>query len=82
MLELVAITFTQVMLRAIQQLNVMHDKYTWVPLASFGMAACEVLLVVRIVEYGFGWAVVAMGVGGASGALTAMWLHKRWRSRA
>ncbi len=81
MAELAAITFVQVMLRAIQQLNVMHDKYTWVPAASFGMAACEVLLVVRIVEYGFGWAVVAMGVGGATGALVAMALHKRIRNR-
>lgn len=79
MVELAAVTFVQVMLRAIQQLNVMHDKYAWVPAVSFGMATCEVLLVVRIVEYGFGWAVVAMGVGGASGALVAMHVHKRLR---
>lgn len=66
-------------LRAFQQLNVQHDKYGWIPMTSMLMAVCEVTIVTAIVKAGFGWVVIPLGLGGATGAILAMLIHKRLR---
>jgi hypothetical protein len=45
------------------------------------MAACEVFVIASIVKTGWGWIVLAVGLGGGLGALSAMVIHRRWRDR-
>ena len=70
--------FALIGLKAAQQLNVVHDKYLWIPLMSIGLAVTEVIVIVKIVETGF-IAVVPMIIGGVLGCWIAMYVHKRCR---
>jgi len=46
---------------------------------SFGMAATEVYVIAAIVVTGYNfWAVVGMGLGGGTGALASMYLHRKF----
>ena len=66
-------------LRALQQLNVAHHRYAWVPIVSGCLALCEVYVVATIAKQGVGWAVPILGVGATLGTWSAMYLHKRLR---
>jgi len=69
-----------VALKAFQQLNVVHDQYKWVLPVSIGMGFCEVYIIAQVATQGFGlWLALAIGLGGAVGAMFSMWLHKRMR---
>lgn len=70
-----------VFFRAIQQLNVMHDKYWWVLPTSLGMGFCEVFIISSIAMGGLPlWqAALSMGTGGGLGSMLAMLLHRRFR---
>jgi len=60
-----------------QQLNVVGGHYKMVVPFSYGMAAAEVAIVLNVVAAG--WAAVPwIGTGAALGAVTGMWLHKRY----
>ncbi len=81
-------TFIAVAAKAFQQLNVMHDVRSLVPAMTFIMATCEVIIIGNIaVEVTSGTTlgvvvtVFAMTLGGATGALSSMSLHKRLRAR-
>jgi hypothetical protein len=63
--------------KAFQQLNVLWKKYTWVPVFSFVMAACEVYIVVSIVEHRNWQTVVALGSGASLGCVLSMWAHPK-----
>ncbi len=72
--------------KAFQQLNVIHDYRKLVPVFSLIMGTCEVVLAgniaIRAVGadiWGLVFTILAMALGGASGALTSMALHKRMR---
>jgi len=72
-------SFVAVFLKCAQQLNVTKYRFKAIPFFSFGMAASEVFIVVGIVDYGATWnTVLNMAVGGALGAISAMYLEKRF----
>lgn len=83
-------SFLYILLKAFQQLSVVHHKdWRWITPVSIGMGLCEVFIMgsvaIMAVNIG-GWAPLAglgvsLGVGGAAGALTGMFLHKRMRLR-
>lgn len=83
------VNFVNIQGRAFQQLNVQHDRFLWVPVASHQMGACEVFL------WGGAGAIavqgtlldqvlyaVALGSSGTVGAWTSMYVHRRLRNRA
>lgn len=72
-------TFLAVFARAIQQLNVVYSLYWAAALTPFAIAAGDVAVILLAVEHG--WASIPwVGLGGAMGALSAMWAHKRLRT--
>lgn len=73
-------SFIFIGLKAGQQLNVVHGKYLAVFPTSMAMAVCEIFVMANVVAKGFDWYLVfAVGMGGATGCVCAMWLHKKWR---
>lgn len=68
-------------LRAFQQLNVQHNRYTWVPPTTAMMALCEVTTITSIIKIGELWAALPMAAGGTLGCWFAMWLHKKMRNK-
>jgi hypothetical protein len=74
-----AASFVFVLLKAFQQLNVVHHQVWWIMPVSFGMATCEVMVVANVATAGWGWIVLPIGLGGGLGCLSAMWLHRRFR---
>lgn len=79
MISLFLASFMFVFLKAFQQRNVAFDHYKWIVPVSFGMAATEVYVISTIVMTGYSFnAVLGMGLGGGTGALLSMYLHKRY----
>jgi hypothetical protein len=70
-------TFLYVMLRALQQLNVVHGYYFRIIPVSLGMGFGDVLLVVLIIKTQTVWLGLTNGVAGALGCYAAMYLTKR-----
>lgn len=74
-----AANFAFIFLKAFQQRNVVHDNYGWVVVTSNAMALFEVYVVAMIAKEGFtAWLVLALGLGGGTGCLAAMLLHKKF----
>ena len=67
-----------VFLKALQQLNVVGGHYRWIWPISFGMALCEVTIIVRVATMKTLIAALPIGLGAGAGAMLAMWLHKRY----
>lgn len=73
--------FFYVLLRAVQQLNVVHGLYWAIFPVSFGMAATDIAIVLWV-AHDYGWdSWFSLGFGGALGACAGVWGHKRFRSR-
>ena len=71
--------YIYVLLRAFQQRNVAFLNYAWIVPTSYFMAVMDVFIVAFIAHAGWSAGIVlANGTGGCLGALSAMWLHKRW----
>lgn len=66
-------------LRAVQQLNVTHDRKVWVPVTCLFLALFEVYVVASVAAKGVGWPVLAVALGATGGTLSAMVLHRRMR---
>lgn len=65
--------------RAIQQQNVIHGHYLAAAVTSYVIAAGEIAVVGAVVITGWeAWPWI--GTGGAVGAMSAMWTHRRWRT--
>ena len=78
-----AASFVFVLLKAMQQLNVVHHQLWWVMPTSMSMAVCEVFVVANVAHLGWGWIVLPVGLGGGLGCVVAMVAHKRvreWRN--
>lgn len=73
-------SFTYVFLRAMQQLNVVHNQYWWVMPTSIAMGLCDVWIILLIVRSETIWIGVTNGVGAGIGAVLAMYLHNRFRT--
>lgn len=71
-------TMVMVFLRAIQQQNVIHGNYVMASIVPFGIAAAEVAMVLWVVESGW-QSVPYVGLGGAIGVTTGMYVHRRLR---
>ena len=71
------VTAAYVFLRAFQQLNVVHSRYKRVLPTSLMMGLVDVGLILIIVKANTLWLGVANGIGGATGCMLAMYLHKR-----
>lgn len=66
-------------LKAFQQRNVIHDNYGWVVVTSNAMAFFEVFVIATIARHGVDfWLVLALGLGGGTGCVSAMLLHKKY----
>jgi len=79
-MTVVIATFVAVFGRAIRQLNVVGGHYLAAALTPFLIAAGDVSLVLLVVDRG--WSSIPFsGLGGAIGAVTAMWLHRRVAGR-
>lgn len=72
-----AAAFIFIFLKAFQQLNVMHKQYLLVLPTSMLMAACEVYVIATTARNGYGWIVLAIGLGSGLGAMASMWTHSR-----
>ena len=70
-------TFLYVMLRALQQLNVVHGYYFRIIPVSLGMGVGDVLLVLLIIKTQTLWMGITNGLAGACGCWAAMYLTKR-----
>lgn len=78
LLLVAAANYLNIFLRAFQQRNVAFDKYKLVPITSLAMATTEVTVIGVVATSGFSIPLVlAMALGGASGAITAMYVHKK-----
>jgi hypothetical protein len=73
-------SFAFIGLRAFQQLNVMHHRIAWVVPTSGLMAITEVTILVNAVQQGW-WSWVPMFIGGSTGCVVSMLLHKRLRDK-
>lgn len=76
------VTYMFIFLRAFQQLNVFHDRRGLVVPTSMCMQACEVYLVLEVVKTASFWLIIAGGLGGGLGTLTAMYIHRMRNERA
>jgi hypothetical protein len=75
-MKLTLATFALVFLRAIQQQNVIHGHYVLASITPFAIAASEVAFVLWVVD--IGWPSVPwVGLGGALGVTSAMFIHRR-----
>lgn len=72
-----AAAYLFVALKSFQQLNVVHKQYLLVLPTSMFMAACEVYVIATTARNGYGWIVLAIGLGSGLGAMTSMWIHER-----
>ena len=75
------LSFAFIGLKAMQQLNVVHDQKMLVVVTSFMLSACDISLVARYAATGGHTVPVIVAAGSASGigCICAMWLHKRMR---
>ena len=76
-LALIAATAVLVFGRAIQQQNVIGGHYIAAALTPYLIAAGEVAVIGIVAASPSIGAALAVGTGGAIGALSAMWLHRR-----
>lgn len=77
-LALFLCNFVFILLKAVQQRNVAFDNYVAVVPTSFMMAIVEVYVVAGVAARGWSIPVVmALGLAGGTGALSAMLIHKR-----
>ena len=71
------VSFVLVGLKATQQQNVIYQEYWYVMTTSMLLAFCEVTLILLIVRNTW-WVALPIGIGAGLGAMTAMYLHKKW----
>jgi hypothetical protein len=71
--------FLYVVLRVLQQRNVVFNNYWWIPPTSYMMAAGDVFLITSFAKAGWSPALIFWyGTAGACGCFFAMWFHKRF----
>lgn len=71
-----AASFLFVGLKAFQTLNVSQKQYLWVLPTSMLMATCEVYVIATTARNGYGWIVLAVGLGAGLGCMASMRLHE------
>lgn len=71
-------SFFFIFLKAIQQQNITHAKYSWMVPTSMLMAGVELYVVATIAKSGYGWVALAVGLGAGFGAVVATWIHSKY----
>jgi len=72
-------TFIVVFGRALQQMHVVNGHYIPAAVTPYFIAVGEVAVVLLVVDTGW-QAIPFVGTGGALGAVSAMWVHRKiWR---
>ena len=71
-------SFCFVFLKSAQQQNVTHKKYWWILPTSLLMATCEVAVISMVAKNGWGWLILAVGIGAGLGAMLATYLHSKF----
>ena len=75
------IAFLSVFLLGFQQKNVMHDKYVGAIFTSFLISISQFTIYREVVAASAGdW--VYMGIGGALGIVSSMYIHNKLRKRS
>jgi hypothetical protein len=69
--------FAYVFLRALQQLNVVHNHYWRILPVSLLMGVGDAILILLIVKSDTIWIGLTNGIGGALGCYLAMWVNRR-----
>ncbi len=78
-LQMFCACYLYVLCRAFQQRNVAFANYVWMLPTSYCMAVLDVFIIAFVAHAGWTPLIVfSNGTGGALGALTAVYLHKRW----
>ena len=78
-MTIILATFVVVFGRAIQQQNVIGGHYISAAITPYLIAVGEVAVVLLVVDTGW-QSIPLVGTGGALGAVSAMWVHRRfWR---
>lgn len=78
-MSIIIATFIVVFGRAIQQMNVIGGHYIPAAITPYFIAVGEVLVILLVVDAGWP-AIPLVGTGGALGAVSAMWVHRKiWR---
>ena len=75
-------SFIFVFIKAFQQLNVVGGHYFWVLPTSLAMAGAEATVIIKVATMATLWAAIPMGFGGGTGAMLAMYIHKRFISKS
>jgi len=75
------IAFVSVFLLGFQQKNVMHDKYIGAIFTSFLISISQFTIYREVVAAGT-WDWIYMGIGGALGIVSSMYIHNRLRKRS
>lgn len=70
-------SFLVVFGKAWQQQNVTHGHYLMAAITSYGLAICEVAVLMIVIDKGWP-AVPWIGTGGALGVTCAMYAHRRY----
>jgi len=74
-------TFIVVFGRALQQMHVVNGHYIPAAITPYFIAVGEVLVILLVVDTGWP-AIPLVGTGGAMGAVSAMWIHRKiWTQR-
>lgn len=76
-MELLFASYVLVLIKVIQQRNVMNGAYVAVFCTSWIFAAAEILLIVNVVATNGFSAWLQFGAGASFGAITGLWIHKR-----
>ena len=74
-------SFCIVFLKAMQQQHVIHRHFYWAAVTSYGLAVCEVAVLLIVIDKGWP-AVPWIGTGGAMGVTLAMWTHGKMRGNS
>lgn len=76
-----AAAYVMVALKSTQQISVIRGRWWWVPPVSYGMAACEIIIISQVATNGESMAglIAAIGTGGWLGCFTSMWIDRRVR---
>jgi hypothetical protein len=78
-MTIILVTWLVVFSRAIQQQNVTGGHYLAAAVTPYMIAVGEVLTVLLVVDTGIA-AIPYVGTGGAIGAVSAMWVHRKlWK---
>jgi hypothetical protein len=78
-MTIVFATFIVVFGRALQQMHVVNGHYIPAAITPYFIAVGEVLVILLVVDSGW-TAIPLVGTGGAIGAVSAMWVHRKiWR---